>query len=89
MLLQKPHLLAIADAGHGARVGRIGATFTFPFYTIESVAIVDADHILVANDNNLGFSSGRQIGRNDDSEFILLHVPELLRATYAGGGVPR
>ena len=73
-------LLAIADPGHTARVGRRGATFTFPFYTIESVAIVDADHILVANDNNLGFSSGRQIGRNDDSEFILLCVPELLRS---------
>jgi hypothetical protein len=73
-------LLAIADPGHRARAGRRGATFTFPFYTIESVAIVDADHILVANDNNLGFSSGRQIGRNDDSELILLYVPELLRA---------
>jgi hypothetical protein len=42
--------------------------------------IVDADHIVVANDNNLGFSSGSRIGRNDDSEFILLYVPELLRA---------
>jgi hypothetical protein len=41
---------------------------------------VDADHIVVANDNNLPFSSGRRIGANDDNEFALLRVPELLRA---------
>jgi hypothetical protein len=54
--------------------------FTFPFVTIENVAVVDVDHIIVANDNNLPFSSGRQIGKNDDNEFILLRVSELLRA---------
>jgi hypothetical protein len=48
--------------------------------TIENVDVVDADHIVVANDNNLPFSSGRAIGKNDDNEFILLRVPELLRA---------
>ncbi|MBN9486766.1 MAG: hypothetical protein J0H44_06050 [Alphaproteobacteria bacterium] len=42
--------------------------------------VVDADHILVGNDNNLPFSSGRAIGRSDDSEMVLLRVPELLRA---------
>ena len=73
----------MSEAAH--RGGQIGATFSFPFYTIESVAIVDADHILVANDNNLGFSWGRQIGRNDDSEFILLYVPSFcVRGRQAG-----
>ena len=48
--------------------------------TIESVAAVDADHVVVANDNNLPFSAGRHLGRADDNEFILLRVPELLRA---------
>ena len=57
-----------------------GGRFTFPFVTIENVDIVDADHIVVANDNNLPFSSGRTLGRNDDNEFILLRVPEFLRA---------
>ena len=54
--------------------------FTFPFFTIENVARVDETHILVANDNNLPFSGGREIGRAADNEFILLSVPELLAA---------
>ena len=54
--------------------------FTFPFVTIEDVAVVDDEHIIVANDNNLAFSSGRKIGVNDDNEFILLYVPSLLSA---------
>lgn len=54
--------------------------FTFPFFTIENVARVDETHILVANDNNLPFSGGRQIGSAADNEFILLSVPELLAA---------
>lgn len=54
--------------------------FTFPFVTIESVAVVNDKHIIVANDNNLAFSSGRKIGVNDDNEFILLYVPSLLAA---------
>jgi hypothetical protein len=57
-----------------------GGRFTFPFVTIENVDVVDAEHIVVANDNNLPFSAGRALGRNDDNEFILLHVPEFLRA---------
>jgi hypothetical protein len=54
--------------------------FTFPFFTIEDVAMVDADHIIVAMDNNLPFSAGRHFFRADDNEMILLRVPELLRA---------
>lgn len=54
--------------------------FTFPFFTIEDVARVDETHILVANDNNLPFSGGREIGKAANNEFILLSVPELLAA---------
>ncbi|MCI0756595.1 esterase-like activity of phytase family protein [Teichococcus vastitatis] len=53
--------------------------FTFPFFTIEDVAVVDAEHIIVGNDNNLPFSAGRHLARADDNELILLHVPDLLR----------
>ena len=73
-------LMAIADPKKLARVGGKDGGFTFPFVTIEDVAVVDADHIIVANDNNLPYSSGRQIGRQDDNEFILLRVPDFLRA---------
>ncbi|TCH98667.1 hypothetical protein EJV46_08825 [Roseococcus sp. SYP-B2431] len=64
------------DLPQGAAAGR----FTFPFFTIENVAMVDGDHIIVANDNNLPFSAGRHLTRADDNEFILLRVPEFLRA---------
>jgi hypothetical protein len=63
------------DRGEG-RQGR----FTFPFFTIEAVARVDATTIMIGNDNNLPFSAGRFLQRPDDSEFILLSVAELLDA---------
>ncbi|WP_431284102.1 esterase-like activity of phytase family protein [Humitalea sp. 24SJ18S-53] len=79
-------LMAIADPQnlartHGDRAASVPrTTFTFPFFTIEDVAMIDADHIIVANDNNLPFSAGRHLTRADDNEFIILRVPELLRA---------
>lgn len=54
--------------------------FTFPFFTIENVMRVDANHILVANDNNLPFSGGREIGKAANNEFILLDVGQFLAA---------
>jgi len=73
-------LLAIDDPSGVAKRGTQNGKFTFPFVTIEDVDVVDADHIIVANDNNLPYSSGRKVGVQDDNEFILLRVPELLRA---------
>lgn len=79
-------LMAIRDPeGFARRRGDLppGAPrdrFTFPFFTIESVAMVDDDHIVVGNDNNLPFSAGRFVFRADDNELVLLRVPELLRA---------
>jgi hypothetical protein len=79
-------LMAIRDPERVARSrgdrasGADETVFTFPFFTIENVAVVDADHIIVGNDNNLPFSAGRHLSRADDNELILLHVPEFLRA---------
>ena len=78
-------LMAIRDPQNRARQKGefkrdLTGVFTFPFFTIENVAVVDAEHIIVANDNNLPFSIGRYVDRAADNEFILLHVPELLRA---------
>ncbi|WEF24151.1 esterase-like activity of phytase family protein [Paracoccus sp. S3-43] len=74
-------LLDIADPDNKAPEGLTAdSRFGFPFFTIEDVARVDDTHILVANDNNLPFSGGREIGKAADNEFILLSVPELLAA---------
>lgn len=76
------NLLDIQDPDNKALAGtkNDGAPFTFPFFTIEDVARVDDTHIMVANDNNLPFSGGREIGQAANNEFILLSVPELLSA---------
>jgi hypothetical protein len=78
-------LMAINDPARRSRQNgdadpMLGATFRFPFFTIENVARVDAEHIIVANDNNLPFSAGRHLAKADDNEFILLRVPELINA---------
>ncbi len=73
-------LLDIRDPQGLAHRGSKDGKFTFPFVTIEDVDVVDAEHIVVANDNNLPYSAARQPNRQDDNEFILLHVPELLKA---------
>lgn len=73
-------LLKIADTNSRARKPLSGGAFQFPFFTIENVDVVDAEHIVVGNDNNFPFSSSRDPNRADDNEMILLRVPELLRA---------
>ncbi len=74
-------LMDIQDPeGLGAAFGSKVGVFTFPFQTIEDVIRVSDTEILVANDNNLPFSGGREIGRAADNEFILLDVAEMLQA---------
>lgn len=73
-------LMNIADPKGMAKRGGKAGRFTFPFVTIEDVDVVDGEHIIVANDNNYPYSMGRALGKQDDNEFILLHVPELLKA---------
>jgi hypothetical protein len=83
-LVRKIGYVDLLDIADPQGLGRNGATrqgrFSFPFVTIENVDVVDAEHIVVANDNNLPYSSGRKLGVQDDNEFILLKVPELLKA---------
>ena len=73
-------LLAINDPDNLERKLKIGGKLSFPFFTIENVDIVDAQHIIVGNDNNLPFSSSREPNKADDNEFVLLRVPQLLKA---------
>ena len=77
MDIQDPDGKAIAKVTGGKDPA---GTFTFPFFTIEDVKKVDDTHILVANDNNLPFSGGREIGVAANNEFILLEVADFLAA---------
>jgi hypothetical protein len=76
-------LMDIADPEEVARLETdaardLSGRFTFPFFTIENVMALDEEHIVVAVDNNLPFSSGRRLDRAADNEFILLSVPAFL-----------
>lgn len=79
------NLLDIQDPDGKAITAIVGpqavpGKFSFPFFTIEDVRKVDDRHILVANDNNLPFSGGREIGKAANNEFILLEVADFLAA---------
>ena len=73
-------LMKIADPDKKARQGSESGIYTMPFVTIENVDRVDADHIIVGNDNNLPFSAGRALDKADDNEFVILDVKDLLDA---------
>ena len=73
-------LLDIDDPQKVARLGGKDGKFTFPFFTIENVDLIDGERIIVGNDNNLPFSSGRALGKSDDNELIVLKVTDLLKA---------
>lgn len=78
-------LMAIADPEARNRLETVAkrdlkGVMTFPFFTIEDVMRVDDTHIMVGNDNNLPFSSGRKLDAAADNEAILLEVPEFLAA---------
>ncbi|MBW4423579.1 MAG: esterase-like activity of phytase family protein [Nostoc desertorum CM1-VF14] len=68
-------------------------TFDFPFVTIENVLVVDKNTILVANDNNYPFSTGRpgndpQNPVIDNNEIILLKLENPLNLA-SGLGQPQ
>lgn len=77
-------LMSITDArgltkAEDGSVG-LGRNFSFPFTTIEDVYPVDSRTLLVIDDNNYPFSSGRRPGKApDDNEFVLLRLPKSLR----------
>ncbi|MGL5009142.1 MAG: esterase-like activity of phytase family protein, partial [Paracoccaceae bacterium] len=78
-------LMDIADPNGLARLETVAARdlagkLTFPFFTIENVVAVSDTQIIVGNDNNLPYSSGRALDAAADNEMILLDVPEFLAA---------
>ena len=73
-------LMNIQDPNRVAKKPLNAGMFTFPFFTIENVDVVDASHIVVGNDNNLPFSSSRDPNRADDNELVLLEVGDFLKA---------
>jgi len=63
-----------------AKAGPNEARFVLPQLGPEGLAIVDAHHIVVVNDNNYPYSSSRRIGKPDDNELTLLDIGALVDA---------
>lgn len=74
-------LTSVADPDKKAKLAaRNDGRFELPHLGPEGLAVVDADHVVVTNDNNFPYSMGRTLGKPDDNEITLLRVPELLKA---------
>ncbi len=63
-----------------------GSVFTFPFVTIEDVVVLNANTILVANDNNYPGTGGRGADVKDPNEFIWLRLEKPLTLAPGVGG---
>ncbi|WP_394791537.1 esterase-like activity of phytase family protein [Rhodoferax sp.] len=63
-----------------AKRGPNEASFALPHLGPEGLGVVDATHIVLVNDNNFPFSSGREIGKPDDNELTLLDISALVDA---------
>ena len=75
-------LMNIADPAGISLPGRpgdigLGATFTFPYVTIEDVLPLGDDRLLVINDNNFPFSTGRNPSLPDYDDFIVVQSEAL------------
>jgi hypothetical protein len=70
-------LLNIPDPNNLGGNGTTNGIFTFPFFTIESVLLVNPTTVLIVNDNNHPlriYSEGRTPGQLDNSEFIQVRL---------------
>jgi hypothetical protein len=75
-------LMNISDPSGLSLPGRpgdlgLGTTFSFPYTTIESVLPLDAERLLVTNDNNFPFSTGRNPALPDYEDFIVVRTGPL------------
>jgi len=73
-------LTRIANPQRLAKLGPNEAMFSLPHLGPEGLAIVDATHIVLVNDNNFPYSSGREIGKPDANELTLLDIRALVEA---------
>ena len=73
-------LTRIANPRRVARRGPNEEIFVLPHLGPEGLAVVDANHIVVVNDNNFPYSSGRTLGKPDDNELTLLNIQALIEA---------
>lgn len=75
----KTELVNLMDVADPDDLNGDGQTrFSFPYTTIEDVLILDANSLLVINDNNFPYGGGRELA-SDDTEFLKIRLPRPIR----------
>ncbi|GAA0713195.1 esterase-like activity of phytase family protein [Dactylosporangium roseum] len=72
--MDKTEVADLLNLANPRGVGGFGDPFRFPFFTIESLLILDNRTLLIANDNNFPLSAGRTPGKPDDNEMIAVRL---------------
>ncbi|EON23746.1 hypothetical protein CF8_2269 [Nocardioides sp. CF8] len=77
--VEKRLLVDLMDVANPAGLSPYGDPFTFPFFTIEDVEILDARAIAVMNDNNFPAVGGRSSTEPDQNEYVEITLAEPLK----------
>ena len=77
--VDKTLLVDLMDVRNPDRLGGLGETFTFPYFTIEDVEIIDARTIAVMNDNNFPATGGRGPDVPDANEYLEIRLDRPLK----------
>jgi hypothetical protein len=78
-------LMNISDANK-LSPSSVNGVFSFPFVTIEDIVVLNANTVLVANDNNYPGTGGRGADVKDANEFIWLKLEKPLNLAAGVGG---
>jgi hypothetical protein len=78
-------LMNISDANK-LSPSTLNGVFSFPFVTIEDIVVLNANTVLVANDNNYPGTGGRGADVKDANEFIWLKLEKPLNLAAGVGG---
>jgi hypothetical protein len=80
--VSKRLLVDLMDVGNPRGLSPYGDPFTFPFFTIEDVEVLDARTIAVMNDNNFPAAGGRSTTVPDQNEYLEITLAEPLRVDH-------
>jgi hypothetical protein len=75
-------LVDLMDVANPDGLSPYGDPFTFPFFTIEDVEILDAHSIAVMNDNNFPAFGGRSTTEPDQNEYLEITLAEPLKVDH-------
>lgn len=79
--VEKTLLVDLMDVRNPDGLGGFGETFTFPYFTIEDVEVLDERTIAVMNDNNFPATGGRGADVPDVNEYLEIELTAPLKVS--------